>query len=197
MNFWTTLTEAQATVIAAVLTIVAAILGVLLGSWLFGGRVKDLESGVSAAKTILETHKAEVEQTLSEIRSEMASLLETFGQVRGTLADQTSEQDDVPPPPAWEDIRSAWEAVRDQLERLAVNPSIDGRTRAKYARIDRRSYYDLIDSMANDDNIAGDPADFREAYTLWMRYRNNRRDIAPGDLNELRNIRDRVTAGQG
>ena len=196
MDIWTTLTEAQATVIAAILTIFAAVFGVLLGSWLFGSRVKDLQSGVSASKVVLDAHRSEVENTLREIKGEMASLLETFGQVRGSLADQQSTNEEAPAPAVWEDIRAAWESVRDRIEQLAVRPDIDGRTRAKYARIDRRSYYNVINTMANDDSLPGDPGDFSQAYTLWMRYRNNRREPAPGDLAELRNIRDRVTAGQ-
>lgn len=62
--FWNTVSEPQATIIAAALTIIAATVGVVLGSWLFGGRVKDLKGALDHSDQLLQDHKAQVDATL-------------------------------------------------------------------------------------------------------------------------------------
>jgi hypothetical protein len=189
--FWSALTEAQATIIAALLTIIAAVIGVGLGAWLFGGRVKDLDSAIKASEAILLTHKGAVETTLAEIRTQMASLSETIGQVRGTIAEQQSANEDDDGAP-WREAREAWEAVRDELERIAAKPDIDGRRRAKYARLDRRRYQDLIASVGDDGYLAPNRPLYEEAVGLWVKYRNGRKNPTKADLARLKEIQGQL-----
>lgn len=45
-------------------------------------------------------------------------------------------------------FRNAWDSIRIIFERIANSPKLDGRTRAAYLRVDRRSYEDLVDKLS-------------------------------------------------
>lgn len=192
-GFWASVTEPQATIIAAALTIVAAIAGVALGAWLFGGRVKDLGSAIEATDKILKAHKSEVDVTLTDIKAQIGSMVESLGQLRGNVGDLQSANEPEGQN-LWRETRDAWEAVRDKLEQIAVRPDIDGRTRAKYARIDRRRYHDLIASIGNDGYLAPNRELYEEAIGLWMRYRNGRANPTRAHLNRLQELQRLLTA---
>src|SRR6478752_5499836 len=89
--FWANVTDAQATIISAGLTVLAAIVGVALGWWLFSGRVKDLQGALEQSDALLLRHKAEVEDTLHAIATRLgvidtqfAGIQEALGQLRGS-----------------------------------------------------------------------------------------------------------------
>lgn len=200
ISFWNSVTEPQAQIISSTMTILAAILGVLLGSWLFGRRVKDLTSAVEASDKVLQDHKNKVEADFEAIRgtvegldAQVGAAVETLGQLRGAVGDiqsvapaalpvQGPEEEDTPRG----QLRVAWDAVRDQMEKLAANPEIDGRTRAKYARIDRRRYGDLQEALARDGRLAGNATLFREAVELWQRFRSGRSEPSADDVTRMR-----------
>lgn len=85
----------------------------------------------------------------------------------------------------------AWHDIRDQLEKLAADPSIDGRTAAKYQRIDRRNYADLINSMTRDNNLP-DHTEYLEAARIWARYRSRRMAPTAQDTERLRELARRL-----
>ena len=67
LEFWNNLTDGQGAVIAACLTIVAAMVGVVFGSILFGGKVRSLE-------TALEQTEAKVSEFRKSVEAQMADV---------------------------------------------------------------------------------------------------------------------------
>ncbi len=201
---WDTLTEPQAMIISALITVAAAVLGVLLGSWLFGGRVRDLQSALDASKDLVAQHRTQVEGSLTDVRAKLAELetllgttIETIGQVRGSIGDLSANAQE---PVAnavvevqQEDIRGAWEKIRDTLETIAADPQLHGSRRAKYARIDRRNYHWLIDSLDIDNQLRGVGDRFREAVDLWHRFRNGRVRPDEEHVRRMVELRDELT----
>lgn len=209
-EFWLSVTEPQAMLIVGVMTILAAVLGVSLGSWLFGGRVRDLQSAISTVEHIVEGHAAEVDKTLEKIRTDLEGLQVVLSETRGDISEleskpaSPSEKEELTiAAPASDDqpthaqLRSVWEEVRDELDRRAADPAIDGRTRAKYRRIDRRSLQSLIDFMLWDNTISEiDGRKFSDAWQIWNRYRNGKRQVDERDFEALTSIRSHVQSGR-
>lgn len=209
---WETLTEPQAILLSSLITVIAAVMGVLLGWWLFAGKVKSLAEAVEHTEGILNGHKDATTNTLNEIVQQVASSLEAINTLRGQIADQVAAQEVAPilaeasileardtveaygelgeietlAAPDRSAVVDAWDSIRAEIERLAADPGIDGRTRAKYSRVDRRSYKYLIDLMDWDGTIPNPKANqLREAHEIWMSYRNGRRQVSVADLNRL------------
>ncbi|WP_428489556.1 hypothetical protein [Rhodopila sp.] len=213
-EFWDAVTPPQATIISGGLTLLAAVVGVVLGWRLFSGRVRDLKGALDASDKLLADHSASVAKALSNITdkvngldSQVATAVESLGTLRGNVSDlqivtaSTAEATNAgpvaprDPPPASEKLRDDWDAIRDQLERRAANPAVDGRTRAKYARIDRRRYLTLIDALADDDALGHEAPDYREAATIWQRYRSGRSSPTPEDADKMLNLRQKLVGG--
>lgn len=201
--FWQSLTDAQATIISAVLTIVAAVAGVSLGARMFGNRVRDLQGALDASKVMVDDHRQYVESALNEIRRKLSDFetlfgttLESLGQLRGSLGDisaGTGEAAKTEKEQATlESIRDAWDPIRDTLEAIAANPDIDGRTRAKYARIDRRNYNWLVDALDDDGALRGRGELFRQAVALWHKYRTNKLVPPPEAVSKMSALRSEL-----
>ena len=183
---WQGVTDAQATIIAGILTVLAAVAAVIVGSWIFGNKVSELEGAVGETEKILKAHRDEVLETLAQMR-------EGLGQLRGTVSDIQSatptESHNEDEWAAWESLREGWNEIRDELERIAADPGLNGRTRAKYYRIDRRKYWKLIEALGTDGLIRGKQADFVAANNLWQRYKSGRRvpdDAAVRQMQQLK-----------
>lgn len=189
---WDQLTQPQATLLSGALTVIAALCGVWLAWRLFSEKVKDLKSALEESNKLVVEHRNSVIVTLADIQTRLSGLDELsrsasvrLGTIQGTVEDLESAATVQDGPPAQEDrqerMRTRWFEIRDRLENLAASARIDGRTRAKYGRIDRRTYASLIDSMEWDGNLS-QPNHFRQALGLWLRYRNGRN--APTDVDE-------------
>jgi hypothetical protein len=93
-----------------------------------------------------------------------------------------------------EKLKDYWSALRDKIEDIASNPSIDGRTRAGYARIDRRDYRELIAKLS-DGGLLGEYSDkWIEAVNLWYTYRPNNQAIPEQSLDRLKTLSQDLTA---
>lgn len=203
-KMWESLTEPQAMIISACITVAAAVVGVLLGSWLFGGRVRDLQTALDASKQMVGDHRQHVEQSINEIQAKLAELetlfastSETLGQVRGSIGDLSASdcepRADIEHNNYRDSIRAGWERIRDTLETMAADPRIDGRTRAKYARIDRRNYHWLIESLDADGRLGGASDRFRESVDLWHRFRSGRTQPEREHAEQMANLQDSLT----
>lgn len=180
--FWRSINEGQGSVLAAVITVV----GVIIGYLLFSRKVKSFEEGLETTSSSLAALNGQATEAFGQIRVELKELKaeftttrESLGQLRGAVADIEGAADDVgrdPENPNLRDrIRAAWGIIRDKLEELAAAQWIDGRRRAKYARIDRRKYAELIEAMADDNSIQAVEAEtFKQANELRLRYRSSR-----------------------
>ena len=219
LPFWTSIDDAQASIVSAALTVLAAIIGVLLGAWLFAGRVGTLKDAVDASDKVLKDHKGTVEATLAQIREQISSLedqlnatFQSLGQLRGSVGDLQSNvevkadepqnvgttlpvnpnadgQPAVEALSAREKLRVEWDKIRDRIEAIAADRAIDGRTRSRYARVDRRSYDDLVVMLAHDGRL-GDSADaYRSTLALWSRFRSGRATPTDADVAAMARLR--------
>jgi len=205
-SWWTTLTAPQATLLSGGLTFLAAVAGVLLGWWLLSGKVKDLRGAIEESDKLMKQHSASVATALGEVRSKVGALdaqftttLESLGQLRGAVGDiqsAASPEESAPAEASREVLRAAWERIRDHLERLAANPQIDGRTRAKYGRIDRRRYLDLVDALDWDQQLADLGDRYREAVTLWQQHRTGRRAPSSKACEQMVRLRNELVPAE-
>lgn len=204
-GFWTSITAPQATIISGFCTLGAALFGVLFGWWLFNGRVKDLKSAIEESEKVLVAHKATVEATLGEVstavsgfKENFSAQLEALGQLRSSVSDiqdaAAPERANDDKPDAKEQLRSDWYAIRDRLETIAADPTLDGRTRAAFARIDRRAYADLVVALSNKGLLGNDAAAYLDAVSIWARYKNGRRQPTAAHLKALASFRGRIDA---
>jgi hypothetical protein len=198
---WPDLTPPQATIISSIITVVGALGAIVVGSWLFRGRVRDLKSALDHSEKLLSDHKASVEGTLIEVRSSLSGLdeqfrttIESLGQIRGQVGDLESaspaQQGATEPQiTAREKLKNDWTAIRDRLEMIAANPDLDGRTRAKYARIDRRQYGEFWHSLNADGRLGSGGKEFKRAIDLWQKYRSGRSTPTFDDLACMETLR--------
>lgn len=186
----------------------------MLGSWLFGGRVRDMKGALDASDKLLADHSASVEKALINItervtglESQFTATLEGLGQLRGNVSDlqsvaapttegtNTSGTNARETPTASEKLRDDWDAIREELERRAADPAVDGRTRAKYARIDRRRYLDLIDALADDAVLGSEAPSYRDAARIWQKYRSGRSIPTAVDAANMSSLRQKLVGG--
>lgn len=208
-SFWTSVTHPQAVIIAGFFTVLAAIVGVWLGSWVFGGKVKDLKGAIDDAEKKLKGHLDEFEfatkAKFDSIRSgqetleeEVSANTEVMSRVQASVAEIESAADNSEGSASLKDLRETlrqnWQSVRDRLEEIASDPNIDGRVRAKYARIDRRRYAVLVDSLASDGRLKGQKNIYLEAINLWMKYKGRQREPLEADITRMREISASVTS---
>lgn len=190
---WNTLTEAQATIIAATITFLAAVGGVLLGWKLFSGKVRNIEDALQAAEGVLNGHIQKVHSILEEheiqINLQLSAVAEKLGQVSGSIDDiQTvSNLEDSVQSNKREEMKDHWLRIRDKLEAIASDPAIDGRTRAKYGRIDRRRYGELINALECDGRLR-DGKPYHQAVEMWHKYRNGRLEPSSVDMEAIRRL---------
>jgi hypothetical protein len=188
---WQGITDAQATIIAGLFYILAAIAGVWFGSWLFGHKVQSLEGAVEETEKIVKAHRDEVIETLSQLREGLGQLRGTVSDIQSTAPGGTYNEDEWA---AWESLRESWNEIRDELERIAADPEINDRTRAKYYRIDRRQYWKLIEALGADGKIRGKQADFVAANNLWQRYKSGRKVPNEAAVKQMQQLKERLVA---
>ena len=198
-EFWATITAPQATVIAGACTFLAAVVGILLGWWLFSGRVRDLKSALDESDKLLKLHKTSVETALGGLKDSIGSLNDQVASTMQGLAQVRSDVSDIalieeaPPAvagaPSRAQLKEDWNSVRDSIESIAANPSIDGRTRARYGRVDRRNYADLVDMLAHDHRLNANADLFREAVALWQSYRTGKKALSQADAARMATLR--------
>ena len=89
-------------------------------------------------------------------------------------------------------MRDLWNDIRAYVEDIASAPQIDGRTRAKYSRIDRRNYGRLLDALKEDFPDRRDWQSIIEAYGIWSRYRANRASVIPLDIDRMATLKAQI-----
>jgi len=199
------LTEPWAILISGMATLAAALIIALVGPWLLGKRFQTLDDAANEAKRAA----SNVQERIGVLDTQVAALEASLARVQNLLSDLTDGLDrarrareDLPPgapPPVapngdWEQLRSHWNDVREKVEALASEPGTDGRTRARYSRIDRRNYRRLLEALAADNQLGGRAAEYLEAFDIWARYRTNRAPIPQAELERLSFIRDQLVA---
>jgi hypothetical protein len=197
---WASITAPQAIIISAVLTIVTAVVGILFAAKLFGDRVRELNATLAASNQLVLDHKAKTDASLADFRSRLRvfeSLLNSTTANVGILQEfleGTADKGDfkietLAVEATRERLQDDWNAIRNRIEAIAAAPSIDGRTRARYARIDRRKYIDLVEALANDKQLGDRPEDFEKAAAIWAKYRGGGSQPSTLDVATMAHLR--------
>ena len=180
INFWNNLSKGQGAFLSGALTAIGAVIAVLLAQKFFGNRVSSLKDGVEQTEKTIKEFEASFEEKIASIAD---TFNETFSGIERSLAttqaaiyegQRDSEDEDEHVDAGGEEdqhdargrVADYWHKIRDKLEEIASSPNIDGRTRAKYSRIDRRSYYDLVNALESDGHIV-DAHTANTATYLW------------------------------
>lgn len=193
------LTQPQATLGSGALTFLGAVVAVVLGWWLFSGKVKDVKSALDASDKLLKDHQARVQQSLADIEEKLGGLAASIGRVQADVSDtQAVEQAGGPAVEnqpeevqlTFDDFAKSWVRIRDRLEDIASDSRIDGRTAAKYSRIDRRNYADLVSSLSSDGRLGELAPQFHQAARTWASHRTRRRMPPPDVIERMLELAD-------
>ena len=88
-----------------------------------------------------------------------------------------------------------WIKIRDYLESI-VESVYDGRTKAKYDRIDRRNYALLVDALEADGMLNRSQAiAFKDAASLWHKYKRMKKNNGVVDESDAMAMRKAVALG--
>lgn len=158
MTWWDQLSAGQGAFFSGFFTAIGAIIAVLIAQKLFGNRITTLQDSVQETEKAIDVFKMSVEARLTEIEglfNEVSSGLQRSLADTQAAIHETQDAEDEPVEPGAEvsthdRVLESWHNIRDRFEMIASSPNIDGRTRAKYSRIDRRSYYDLLVALKAD-----------------------------------------------
>jgi hypothetical protein len=182
MWLWEHLTEAQATVISGLLTLLSGLIVAVVTPLVIGKEFRSVKDAAKDAKDVAQSITDDLKNLqaqLSAVRNEVADLPEAEPQ-----------QGDAPGAERRSALKDLWSEIRARVEEKAADPKLKGQTRAKYARIDRRTFKKLIDALDADSNLGNNGALFREANTIWNTYRPNRVQVSDADLARMTQLRD-------
>ena len=198
VEFWSELTDAQASLLSTALLILAGGIGVLLSSTLFGGKVKNLETALKATEDRINSALGEsankvealnnqLNEKLSSVDVQFSAALEALAQLRNSLTniqESAEEQADT----LRSQLKTHWYAIQTALEEIASDPKIHGKTRARYSKIPRYDMGVLLKTLVDDRNIDDRANDFKEAIHLWTWHRNGKPPLPQGDVEKMRDL---------
>jgi hypothetical protein len=194
------LTPGQGSALSGLFTSLGAVVAIVIAGRFFSGKVKTLSEALEESRRLLADHANAVRDTLAQITDEVNVLRNAVGSVgeqTARIESNTADAEALRQPDdlghvalaAWEDLRRQWLEIRDLIEADADSDELDGRRRAAYSRIDRRTYGLLIDRMEREGEIGQIRAKhFREGLAIWLRHRNGRLEVAPAELQRLAEI---------
>ena len=198
VEVWNNLTDGQGAVVAAILTIVAAVIGVIFGSILFGGKVRSLETALNATEENVRKFRETVERQMSDVEPQIATVLALVRDLQNTAEEvsigRAAPQTMDAMAPTRDNLKAVWHEIRDKIEKTASSSQIGGRTRAKYGRFSRYSYEDLIKSMSRDGYVAGYEGAMLEANSIWQDYQRRSDTPSPEDFHRLQKLRDQIVS---
>jgi len=203
-TFWTTMNEAQATVIAAGVTCLAALIGVGLGGLLFGNKVKSLEDALKITTQLardatvslqsfqfqLETITQQVSATMvatSEVRAKQVEAEEerpVVLEVAPADAALIASQPELPR----DAFKSSWQRIAKKIESIANDESIDGRIRARYLRIPRYDWREIVGALNFDGHFGQGAHRFLRAAELWESFKRRMREVTDDDAALMRQL---------
>jgi len=210
VSMFEALTPAQAEVISSAVTLLSALVVAIIAPLTFHliarGGIKDYTQAVNDLKAAAESARAQsqtIRDSMGTVRGVatqvtdlgvlIASVQEALANTQNTLLEGRGEVAlEGQPQSARERIKALWRGLQEMVERMASRPRINGNTRAKYARIDRRGYLRLIQSMADDQCLAGNLDDWRAAYGLWTAALRSTAEPSNADLDRMQQLERRL-----
>ena len=210
--FWSNVTDAQATILNGLLTVLAAIGGVLLGNKLFKGKLASLEQAMGESEERIDGHVRKLEALVEQVGDTSTKTAERVIQLAGDRVDspahddgadqqERKESEDAAPisindqASMKEKWLSEWKTIQRFIEECASNSSIDGRRRARYVRIDRRSYTDLIGALVQDGNLSGGEeivSGIKSVVSDRQRLRNGRVEVTQSELARIVGVAKKI-----
>lgn len=197
--------EGLAVFLSGLMTLVGALLVTFIGPIVLQKSVKGLEAAAQAADQL----HSKITENFSSINEQLSALERASATVQNLQIEnnentleapndaENAPDDRFPPEPgqlpgvdAREILVSSWRKAQSFIEDTASSSKIDGRTRAKYSRIDRRSYIDLIYSIHHDGNIVGAIEEWEALHQDFRRYRNPR--VAAPTVEEAQEYQGRI-----
>ena len=198
------ITPGQGSALSGLFAAVGAISAVFLAQYFFRNRIADLKGAIKETETIVDQFRGSVNVQFGAITKSVGSLNESIGGVLASLAQtqaavrEGQQAGEEAVPALADDHRSPkellsenWYAIIEHIESIASSPNVDGRTRAKYARIDRRSYYDLIKSLNDDRRLGQFRRQADKSAELWYSNRRKQR-VSNADAENMRILREDV-----
>lgn len=205
---WAGLTEGQGAVLSSLITVSAATIGILLGWFLFNGRVLNLKDAIDRSEEMLNSYRADMDKTLQKLSADLQNFQrltqESLSQVNLSVDDLQSvtrtpsanssghSSADEEAAQRREEIRQYWYPIRDHVEHLATDPALNEQLRNKYARMDRRSYMTFIEVLTNDGVFGSAASLYSEAASLWQAFRAGRSTPSPTDVDEMRRFHQQL-----
>lgn len=177
---WENITEGQATVLAAAVTFMSAILISTLGPLLFDNALDSIRDASEEAELAAE----KVEKRLRQLDIDIATFSGKLIQIQDALGEQNERvaDDDALDVQTLTDLREHWHDLKGVFEELAVDPSLTPNKQTRLWRIDRRSYGDLIDRLIKYQQLNGVADQAQAAVSLWLSFRNGRNSPTNDDL---------------
>lgn len=204
-HYWENLTDPQASVLSTLILIVAGGLGVLWSAMLFGGRVKNLETALSAtegkiaevlrnSEAKVDTFNSQLAEKLSVVDEQFSATLDALGQLRNSVA-SLQDAADKNADTLRDQLAAHWSAVATALEEIASNPNIHGKTRARYSKIPRRTLHELFNTLVNEQRVPQEKvAAFKEALELWSWHRNGKPTLTQSDVDKMKELAIRLSS---
>ena len=190
MGFWDSiagLDPEQATLLSTIILVCGGGIGIIMGSWLFGGRVNDLRSALEKSRAAVEEYNDTISKKLLEMDEQMSATMEALNHLRSGMSDLRDEAQSQ-----GNQLRNAlkrhWYSIRDEIQKAAASPQIHGRTRTRYARFTNNEISALLDAMEMDQTIGQRLGSFRNAVELWVWHRNGRPQLTEADVQRMREI---------
>lgn len=213
-TIWTELTIPQANVLAGLFTMVAAIVAIVAGGMFFDRKVRSLQEAIKSTERDLEKHISNLQTALAGVKDRVLEKVAEIEEItlatgeraanesgKDSLVDQIDAVEEagaapqVPEPKVR--LMAAWEDIRTKLEATVSDEAIDGRTRAKYLRIDRRSYRDLISAILRDGRLVPVEEQLFRAVALRNQFKRGRMEVSEANAEEMETLRDLIASQQG
>ncbi len=213
--FFQNVTPAQAELVSAAGGVVSVLLAAVLAPIVFHlvtrKGVADFRAAIddvtSSAKTVREKtvemggEIGQLSEKLVEINALLSAVQmnQAISQSKTDEAEQATESSTLPTAVAGDSdarsrLKDAWARVRNRLESIASDSTIDGRTRARYARIDRRDYREVVNTLSHEGRLGVDSDEWLRAVFIWYQYRPNNQTIDATALGELEQLAERLEA---
>jgi uncharacterized protein YoxC len=202
-ELWSNLTDAQASLLSTITIILAGGLGVVLSAALFGRRVKNLETALQATERkineVLNNSAAKVDaynqqlaEKLGTVDEQFSATLDALGQLRNSVA-SLQDSADKNADDIREQLKTHWSPIAEAIEQIASDPSIHGKTRARYSKIPRRTLDPLLKVLIEEGRIDATRAtEFRAAVALWNYYKNGRATLIQSEVDKMKELAIRL-----
>ncbi len=201
-QFFRTVTPAQAELVSSASGVVSVLLAAFLAPIVFHivtrrgvATFEQAVTRISGAADTVDRKTAEMSDKLVEINALLSAVTQNQAIAQAKTDDLAEEEVRSlatpsgramdPNSPIRTKLIGLWAKLRARLEEIASEPKIDGRTRAKFARIDRRDYVALLSALEAESLLGDKHAKWRRAVTLWYTYRPNNQILDDSQLAEL------------